>query len=38
VASQSIQGGQDFQSKTNPEKRVENPRGILFLQKDNKKK
>jgi hypothetical protein len=30
--------GKEFQSKTNPEKRVENPRGIFFLQKDKKKK
>jgi hypothetical protein len=34
----SFTGNRNFQSKTNPEKRVENARGIFFLQKDKKKK
>jgi hypothetical protein len=38
VEQESDSPEEEFQSKTNPEKRVENPRGIFFHQKDEKKK
>jgi hypothetical protein len=38
MEQENVHREKEFQSKTNPEKRVENPRGILFRKKDKKKK
>jgi hypothetical protein len=38
MEQENVHREKEFQSKTNPKKRVEKPRGIFFLQKDEKKK